>query len=539
MDYYRRMMMMVHRPSTATTASDATRYTFTEAVYDASTLGIPKMIVLGFQHLFAMFGATVLVPTLVGLNVSNTLLFAGLGTLLFHFITKRKVPAFLGSSFAFLAGYYTIAPNAEKELLPYACLGVFFSGILYLILALIIKVGGIERIMKYFPPIVTGPIIIAIGLTLSQSAVNNCSKNWLISCIAVIIVISCNIWGKGLIRIIPGLISILGSVAIASFLLILPHESINGYICMYGRENLRLFSEASIESIKNASWIGFPFTLDNTVIYVFKHFDISLVMTSIITIVPIAVATIVEHIGDISAISSTCNRNYLSNPGLHRTLTGDGLATIIASLFGAPANTTYGENTGVLTISKVFDPKVLEIAAGIAITLSFSPKIAAFISAIPTATTGGISLILYGMISAVGVRNIVENKVNFTSTRNVILAGLILVLSIGITYSEQGSINIPLGSIQISLSGLAIGSLVGIFFNAILPGKDYEFRSNTTYVEPKAKLKEPEEPKIDRSKELSEVKIKRSNSIKEDDSSDETEIRVDNIDEIVEDQKNV
>jgi len=192
MDYYRRMMMMVHRPSTATTASDATRYTFTEAVYDASTLGIPKMIVLGFQHLFAMFGATVLVPTLVGLNVSNTLLFAGLGTLLFHFITKRKVPAFLGSSFAFLAGYYTIAPNAEKELLPYACLGVFFSGILYLILALIIKVGGIERIMKYFPPIVTGPIIIAIGLTLSQSAVNNCSKNWFISCISVIIVISCN-----------------------------------------------------------------------------------------------------------------------------------------------------------------------------------------------------------------------------------------------------------------------------------------------------------------------------------------------------------
>jgi len=524
----------MHRSSNTTTASDATRFTVTEAVYDASSLGYSKMIVLGFQHLFAMFGATVLVPTLTGLNVSNTLLFAGLGTLIFHFVTKRKVPAFLGSSFAFLAGYFTIAPNGEAELLPYACLGVIFAGILYLILALIIKVGGIERIMRYFPPIVTGPIIIAIGLTLSQSAVNNCAKNWLISSISVIFVVSCNIWGKGLIRIIPGLISIIGSVIIASFLLIFPHETVNGYICMYGNENLRLFSEASIENIKNVSWIGFPFKLDNTIIYVFKNFNVSLIMTSIITIAPIAVATIVEHIGDISAISSTCNRDFLSNPGLHRTLVGDGIATILASIFGAPANTTYGENTGVLTISRVYDPKVLEIAAVISIILSFSPKIAACISAIPTATTGGISLILYGMISSVGVRNIEENKVSFTRTRNVILAGLILVLSIGVTYSEQGSVILPLGKVEITFSGLAIGSLVGIFFNAILPGKDYEFHAKP-FSDKKTKNYENEGPKIVQTKELSEVKIKGSSSSSDeklDNTSDNTEVRIDNSDEI-------
>ncbi|ORX79727.1 uracil-xanthine permease [Anaeromyces robustus] len=517
--------MGIRRASTI--ASDITRYTVTEAVYDASTLGYPKMIVLGFQHLFAMFGATVLVPTLVGLNVSNTLLFTGLGTLLFHFITKRKVPSFLGSSFAFLAGYLTIAPNGEEELLPYACLGVTFAGLCYLVLALIIKIGGIERIMKYFPPIVTGPIIIAIGLTLSQSAINNCAKNWLTSSLTVILAVSCNIWGKGLIRIIPGLLSILGSVILTSLLLVFPHETVNGYICMYGNENFRLFSEASIEAIKNVSWIGFPFKLDNTIIYVFKHLDMSLAMTAIITIVPIAVATIVEHIGDISAISSTCNRNFLSNPGLHRTLTGDGLATILASLFGAPANTTYGENTGVLTISKVYDPKVLEIAAIISIILSFSPKIAAFVSAIPTATTGGISLILYGMISAVGVRNIIENKVNFTRTRNVILAGLILVLSIGVTYSDQGSFIISFGKLKISLSGLAIGSLVGIFFNAILPEKDYEFHAKP-YESP-IKNNEIKELPIIRSRELSEVKIipscsfNNTSDIKIDNSEDQKE----------------
>ncbi|MBO4863988.1 MAG: uracil-xanthine permease [Eubacterium sp.] len=448
-----------------------------EAVYDAKQLGTPRMLVLGLQHMFAMFGATVLVPALTGLSVSATLLFAGVGTLLFHLISKRKVPAFLGSSFAFLAGYAAIAPNGEKELLPYACLGVACAGLVYLILAALIKSFGVNRVMKYFPPIVTGPIIIGIGLSLSQSAVDNCSTNWLVALIAILIVVICNLCGKGMIRIIPIILGVLGSCFVAIILALIFGQTITGadgaeYITIGGVENLRLFSVASIDAIKEASWIGLPFKMSDTVFSIFSNPDTKLIITAIITIVPISVATIVEHIGDISAISSTVDRNFIEDPGLHRTLTGDGLATFVASLFGAPANTTYGENTGVLSLSKVYDPVVIRIAAVFAMIFSFSPKIAACISAIPTPVMGGISLVLYGMISAVGVRNIVENKVDFSESRNVIIAAIILVLAIGITYSSAGAINIPCGSMVISLSGLAVGSLAGIILNAVLPGRD-------------------------------------------------------------------
>ena len=423
----------------------------TEPIYDARTLGSPRMLLLGFQHMFAMFGATVLVPTLTGLSVSSTLLFAGIGTLLFHLLSKGMVPAFLGSSFAFLAGYFAIAPNGEPELLPYACFAVACSGILYIIMSALFKGFGIKRVMRFFPPIVTGPIIIAIGLTLSGSAINNCSTNWLIAAAAIVIVIVCNIWGKGMIRIIPILLGVIGSYLIAV---------IGGNVDFTG--------------VSQAAWIGAPFEWKNTVFGLFSgEVDVGLLITAVVTIVPLAIATMVEHIGDMCAISSTCERNYLENPGLHRTLLGDGLATILASLFGAPANTTYGENTGVLALSKVYDPRVIRIAAVIAVIFSFCPKFSALISAMPQATIGGVSLILYGMISAVGVRNIVENKVDFTNSRNVIVAALILVLSIGISYT--GAITIPIGSLNISLSGLATAAIVGIALNAILPGKDYEF----------------------------------------------------------------
>lgn len=435
-------------------------------VYDASKLGVPKMLILGAQHMFAMFGATVLVPALTGLSVSATLFFAGIGTLLFHLVSKKKVPAFLGSSFAFLAGYAAIAPNGEKELLPYACFGVACAGIIYLILALLIKAFGTSTVMRFFPPIVTGPIIIAIGLTLSQSAIENCAANWLVAIIAILIIIACNIYGTGMIRIIPIILGVLGSTFISIVLAIL----VGG-----NNDDFMLFDSGKVQAIKDAAWIGLPFKYENTVFSIFQNPDSKLLITSVITIVPIALATIVEHIGDISAISSTVGRNFIKDPGLHRTLTGDGLATTIASIFGAPANTTYGENTGVLSLSKVYDPKVIRIAAGFAMLFSFSPKIAACISAIPTAVIGGISLVLYGMISAVGVRNIVENRVDFNNTRNVIIAAIILVLSIGIKYSAAGAINIYIGSMTISLSGLAVGSLVGIILNAILPGKDYKF----------------------------------------------------------------
>ena len=420
------------------------------AVYDARTLGKPKMVLFGFQHMFAMFGATILVPVLTGLSVQATLLFAGLGTLLFHFLSKGKVPAFLGSSFAFIAGYAAIAPNGEPELLPYACLGVACAGLLYLVLSALFRIFGANRVMRYFPPVVTGPIVIAIGLILSSSAIENCSTNWIIALIAIITIIVCNVWGRGMIKVIPILMGVIVS-----------------YVCAIA------MGQVDFSGVAAAPWIGMLVLVENTVFGLAgPNFDSGLAITAIITIMPLAFATMIEHIGDISAISSTCNRNYIAEPGLHRTLLGDGLATILASLFGAPANTTYGENTGVLALTRVFDPRVVRLAACFAIVFSFCPKFAAVIGAMPSSVIGGVSLILYGMISAVGVRNLIENRVDFLKSRNIIIAALILVLSIGIAYSSAGAIVIPAGSITISLSGLAIGSLVGIILNIILPYAD-------------------------------------------------------------------
>lgn len=423
------------------------------AVYDATTLGKPRMFVLGIQHMFAMFGATILVPVLTGLSVSDTLLFAGLGTLLFHILAKGKVPAFLGSSFAFIAGYAAIAPNGEAELLPYACLGVACAGLLYLVLSALFRAFGPARVMRFFPPVVTGPIVICIGLILASSAIANCSTNWIVAIIAIATIVVCNIWGRGMVKIIPILIGVVVSYAAAAAM-----------------------GEVDFSGVAEAAWIGLPFSWDNTVFSLFgPGFDAGLAITAIITIMPLAFATMIEHIGDISAISSTCERNFIANPGLHRTLLGDGLATILASLFGAPANTTYGENTGVLALTRVFDARVVRIAACCAIVLSFSPKFAAVIGAMPSCVIGGVSLVLYGMISAVGVRNLVENHVDFQKSRNVLVAAIVLVLSIGIAYSAAGAITFEVSGIVISLSGLAIGSLAGIILNAILPGKDYEF----------------------------------------------------------------
>lgn len=431
-------------------------------VYDARTLGKPRMMVLGLQHMFAMFGATVLVPMLTGLDIATTLLFAGLGTLLFHLITGGKVPAFLGSSFAFIGGYNAIRtigvdaagqPIYNNDLLVYACFGVACAGLMYVILSALFKAFGVNKVMRFFPPIVTGPIIISIGLILSSSAITNCSANWFIAVTAIIIVVCFNIWGKGMTKIIPILLGVLGSYIIAVI------------VDPSAREKV-------VETVSAAKWIGLPIVWNNSVFHLFNmDVDTGMLWSAVFTIVPLSLATMVEHIGDVCAISSTCGKNYMADPGFHRTLLGDGLATTLASLFGAPANTTYGENTGVLALSRVYDPRVIRIAAVFAIIFSFCPKFAALITAMPTATIGGVSLILYGMISAVGVRNVVENQVNFSNSRNVIVAALILVLAIGINYSV-GSISIGI----VSLSGLAVASIVGIIVNAILPGKDYVFQ---------------------------------------------------------------
>src|SRR5574344_335875 len=426
-----------------------------DGIYDARSLGRAKMLLLGLQHMFAMFGATVLVPAITGLSVSTTLLFAGLGTLLFHLVTKRMVPAFLGSSFAFIGGYLAVVEmgssyglNASQSL-PYACIGVACAGLLYFVLAGLIAAFGTKRVMRFFPPVVTGPIIICIGLILSGSAIRSAQTNWWIAILAIAIIVVCNIWGKGMIRIVPILLGLLGSYIVAA-----------------------LCGLCDFSAVKEAAWIGFPVTKEATALAVLSTENWQLLASSVIAIMPIAFATMIEHIGDMCAISSTTGKNYLVNPGLHTTLCGDGLATAIASLFGAPANTTYGENTGVLNLTKVYDPRVIRIAALLAILFSFSPKFAAVVSALPAATIGGVSLILYGMIAAVGVRNVVESKVDFSSSRNVIVLAIVLVLGIGINYgTENGSIDLGFTK----LSALAVAAIVGIILNPVLPGKDYLF----------------------------------------------------------------
>ena len=416
-----------------------------EPIYDVRTLGAGKTIILGLQHTFAMFGATVLVPILTGLPISTTLLFAGLGTLLFHLVTKGQVPAFLGSSFAFLGGYAAVAPFLEDgspntEMLPYACGGVFCAGIVYLILSALIKGFGAKKVMRFFPPVVTGPIIISIGLILAPTAINNCATNWPVAIIALVTVVVFNIWGKGMSKIVPILIGIIVS-----------------YIAAL------IMGDVSFEGITDEAILGLPpITL--------MKFDIS----AIITIMPLALATMMEHIGDISAIGATTGKNYIEKPGLHRTLLGDGLATCLAAAFGAPANTTYGENTGVLELSRVFDPRVIRLAAIYAIVLSFIPKFSAVISTMPAAIIGGVSFMLYGMISAIGVRNVVENKVDLTKSRNLIIAGVIFVCGLG--FSNGLTFNV-FGT-QITLTALAIAAIAGILLNAILPGNDYHFGEN-------------------------------------------------------------
>ena len=436
------------------------------AIYDAKKLGVPKMLILGLQHMFAMFGATVLVPILVnsyfhgeGLSVQVTLFFAGVGTLFFHVCSKLKVPAFLGSSFAFLGGFETVA-NLDSgifkdmsygEKLPYACGGVVVAGLLYLVLALIIRIVGVRRVMRYLPPVVTGPIIICIGLSLAGSAIGNASSNWFLALIALGVIIIFNIWGKGMFKIIPILMGVLISYAAALIM---------NAVGIHNPDGSAVLDFAGVAS---ASLVGVP-----------DFFICKFDLTAILVMAPIAIATMMEHIGDMSAISATVEQNFIEDPGLHRTLIGDGMATALSAFFGGPANTTYGENTGVLELSKVYDPSVIRLAAVYAIVLSFVPKFAAIITSLPAAIIGGVSFILYGMISAIGIRNIVENKVDFTNSRNLIIAAVILVCGLGFS----SGITFSVGSTSITLTGLAIASIAGILLNAILPGKDYEFGVN-------------------------------------------------------------
>ncbi len=442
-------------------------------IRDARQLGIPKMLLLGLQHMFAMFGATILVPILVnsyfsdacgepltkGLTVAVTLFCAGFGTLFFHVCAKMKVPAFLGSSFAFLGGFSTVANlntgiyenMAANEKAAYACGGIVVAGLLYLVLALIIRLVGVKRVMRYLPPVVTGPVIICIGLSLASSAIGNASTNWFLAFVALAVIIVFNIWGKGMFKIIPILMGVVISYAVAVIMNACGIKNPDGSAIL------------DFTTVASASFVGLPpFQL--------CKFD----LTAVLVMAPIAIATMMEHIGDMSAISATVGENYLADPGLHRTLMGDGLATSLAGLVGGPANTTYGENTGVLELSRVHDPRVIRLAAVFAIIVSFIPKVSAIISTMPSSIIGGVSFMLYGMISAIGVRNVVENKVDLTKSRNLIIVGVIFVCGLGF----GGGLTFHVGGTSITLTSLAIAAIAGILLNIILPGNDYEFGVN-------------------------------------------------------------
>ncbi len=413
---------------------DANSVTKQKAIRNASELSIAKRGILGLQHTFTMFGATVLVPIITGLDVSVTLFMAGVCTLLAHLITKKKVPVFLGSSFAFIAPMLAVVEMIQKQGgtdgLAYARGGIVIAGLVYLILSALITAFGVEKVISFFPPIVTGPIILVIGLKLAPTAIDMASGNWGLAIVSFLIVLCVTIYSKGFIKVIPVIIGLIGGYIVAI---------ITGFV--------------DFTPISQAAWFGIPnFSV--------AKFDFS----SIMIVAPIACATMVEHIGDIIAIGATVEKDFLKDPGLNRTLIADGVCTSISAMFGGPANTTYSENTGVLALTRVWDPLIMRIAACFAILLGVIPKLSAIISTIPTSVVGGISIILFGMIASIGARTLVENNVDFKKSRNLIIAAVILVLGLG-----GAVLPISIGVVSFSIEGMALAAIIGIILNKVLP----------------------------------------------------------------------
>ena len=398
-----------------------------EAIRDGDYINPVKKIILGLQHAFTMFGATVLVPIITGFNISVALFMAGCGTLLFYFITKRKVPAFLGSSFAFIAPVLVVT---EKFGLPYACGGIVVAGLLYLLLSLLVSIYGVKKILSFFPPVVTGPVIIVIGLKLAPTAIDMAKGNWGLALVGFAVVTAVSIYAKGFFKVLPVLTGIFVGYLVAIFT-----------------------GNVDFAPIAQAKWIGWPE-------FIVAKFN----WTAITIIAPVAIATMVEHIGDVLAIGATVEKNLVEDPGLNRTLIGDGLATSLSAMFGGPANTTYSENTGVLALTRVYHPVIMAIAAVFAILLGLVPKLGAVILTIPSSLIGGISIVLFGMIASIGIRTVVEHKVDFSQSRNLLISAVILVLGLG-----GAVLAIPLGTAKIEIAGMALGAIIGIILNKILP----------------------------------------------------------------------
>jgi len=395
----------------------------------------PRYLLLGLQHTVAMFGATVLVPLLTGLNPSVALFTAGLGTLVFHLVTGRMVPVFLGSSFAFIAPI--LAAKEAGFSLSAIGGGIVAAGLVYGLFALLVLLIGSERVRWVFPPVVTGPVIVVIGLTLAPVAVQMASKDWLLAIVTFASAVVSAVFFRGLFQMIPVLIGV-G----AGYLLAL------------------LLGRVDLKPLQEAAWFGVPqFTLA------------SLEWGAVLLIAPVAFVTVMEHIGDILTNGRVVGKDFFTKPGLHRTLLGDGLATSLAGLLGGPANTTYSENTGVLAVTRVYDPVVLRLAALFAILLSFSPKLAALLQTLPQGVLGGISMLLFGMIASIGIRTLAEAEIDFTKSRNLIVVSAILVLGLGGAVANLGTIQVAGAALPLKVSGMALAALAGVVLNLLLPQK--------------------------------------------------------------------
>ncbi len=394
---------------------------------ETSNLTAARKTIVGIQFLFVAFGSTVLVPLLVGLDPAAALFTAGIGTFIFHMVTKGKVPIFLGSSFAFIA---PIISASKQWGMPGTLAGIMGVALVYFVMSALIKWQGRRLLERLFPPVVIGPVIICIGLSLAPAAVNMAQENWLLAFISLLTAILVLILGKGLIKLVP---VVCGLVV--------------GYIVAW------MMGLVDFSAVGSASWFAPPQSI--------THFKLpQFSWEPFLFMIPVAIAPVIEHIGDVYVVGAVADKDFIKDPGLHRTMLGDGLACMAASLFGGPPVTTYSEVTGAMQITRITSPAVIRIAAATAIIFSIIGKLSAVLQSIPSAVLGGIMLLLFGSIASVGIQNLVSNKVDLNQTRSIIIVSVVLTLGIG------GAI-LPMGSF--SLSGIGLSALAGVILNLVIP----------------------------------------------------------------------
>lgn len=430
------------------------------------TLSLSRLLPLSLQHVFAMFGATILVPLLTGLNPLTALFTSATGTIIFHLVTGGKVPAYLGSSFAFITPILVVAldvlPDGTAGMgLGYATAtgACIIAGLVYILTAALVKVVGLKAIQRFIPPVVVGPVIMSIGLGLAGTARDMSAGNMFIALFTLAVVIICSIFAKGFAKLIPILIGLVSGYVLTLVLQIDALQNIAFVKEYLLPENLINFAE-----VAKAQWFALPKFVSEAAYGSTGGAELLLPrfnLAAIIFIAPIAIVTMVEHLGDMLAISRTTENDYLVKPGLHRTLIGDGLATAWAGFLGGPPNTTYGENVGVLAMTKIYNPIVVQVAAVFVLFFSLSPKVGKLLATIPSPVMGGIVILLFGMIASVGIRTLVEKQVDLSKVRNLIIVSTILILSIS-------------GIAMAGLQGMGLGAIAGIFLNIILPDRDEE-----------------------------------------------------------------